>query len=52
MMSSNISYKDITMEDVKTAILITEYYPKPAPEGEVPAEPVRTADAEVPRHHD
>jgi polygalacturonase len=37
---SNISYKDITMEDVKTAILITEYYPKPAPEGEVPAEPV------------
>jgi polygalacturonase len=37
---SNISYKDITMEDVKTAILITEYYPHPAPEGEVPAEPV------------
>ena len=37
---SDISYKDITMEDVKTAILITEYYPNPAPEGEVPAEPV------------
>jgi polygalacturonase len=37
---SNISYKDITMEDVKTAILITEYYPHAAPEGEVPAEPV------------
>lgn len=37
---SNISYKDITMEDVKTAILITEYYPHPAPEGEVAAEPV------------
>jgi polygalacturonase len=37
---SNISYKDITMEDVKTAILVTEYYPHPAPEGEVPAEPV------------
>ena len=37
---SNISYKDITMEDVKTAILVTEYYPKPAPEGEVPAEAV------------
>ncbi len=37
---SNISYKDITMEDVKTAILITEYYPHPAPEGEVPAEAV------------
>jgi polygalacturonase len=37
---SNISYKDITMEDVKTAILITEYYPHPAPEGEIPSEPV------------
>jgi polygalacturonase len=37
---SNISYKDITMEDVKTAILITEYYPHAAPEGAVPAEPV------------
>lgn len=37
---SNLSFKDITMEDVKTAILITEYYPKPAPEGEVPAAPV------------
>src|ERR1035437_2864026 len=34
---SNISYKDITMENVETAILITEYYPRPAPEGEVPA---------------
>jgi polygalacturonase len=37
---SNITYKDISMEDVKTAILITEYYPHEAPEGEVPAEPV------------
>lgn len=37
---SNISFKDITMEDVKIAILITEYYPHAAPEGEVPAEPV------------
>jgi polygalacturonase len=37
---SNISYKDITMEDVKTAILITEYYPHPAPKGDVPAEAV------------
>jgi len=37
---SNISFKDLTMEDVKTAILITEYYPHPAPEGDVPAEPV------------
>src|ERR1019366_1796936 len=35
---SNITFNDITMEDVKTAILITEYYPHPAPEGEVPAE--------------
>ena len=37
---SNISYKDITMEDVKTAILITEYYPSAPPPGEVPAAPV------------
>jgi polygalacturonase len=37
---SNISYKDITMEDVKTAILVTEYYPSPAPSGEVPSVPV------------
>ena len=37
---SNITYKDITMDDVKTAILVTEYYPRPAPEGEVPSVPV------------
>lgn len=37
---SNITFTDITMVDVKTAILITEYYPHPAPEGEVPAAPV------------
>jgi polygalacturonase len=37
---SNISFKDLTMEDVTTAILITEYYPHPSPEGVVPAEPV------------
>ena len=37
---SNISFKDITMEDVKTAILVTEYYPHPAPRGEVEAAPV------------
>ncbi|WP_263378862.1 glycoside hydrolase family 28 protein [Granulicella paludicola] len=36
----NITFKDIDMVDVKTAILITEYYPHPAPEGEVPAEPI------------
>jgi polygalacturonase len=46
---SNISYKDITMDDVKTPILITEYYPKPAPEGEVPAEPVGRL---TPKFHD
>jgi hypothetical protein len=28
------------MEDVKTAILVTEYYPSPAPAGEVPSVPV------------
>ncbi len=37
---SNIYYKDITMEDVKTAILVTEYYPSPAPAGEVPSVPM------------
>jgi polygalacturonase len=37
---SNISFKDITMEDVKTSILISEYYPKALPEGEVAAAPV------------
>ena len=46
---SNISYKDITMVDVKTAILITEYYPHPAPEGDVPAEPVGRL---TPKFHD
>jgi polygalacturonase len=45
---SNLSFKDITMEDVKTAILITEYYPHPAPSGEVPAEPVTRL---TPRFH-
>jgi polygalacturonase len=38
---SNISFKDITMENVKTSILISEYYPKTLPEGEVKAEPVQ-----------
>lgn len=46
---SNISYKDITMEDVKTAILVTEYYPHPAPEGEVPAAPITRL---TPKFHD
>ena len=38
---SNISFKDITMDGVKTSILISEYYPKVMPEGPVPAEPVQ-----------
>ncbi len=38
---SDLSFKDITMEDVRTSILISEYYPKVMPEGEVPAEPVQ-----------
>lgn len=37
---SNISFKDIDMVDVKTAILISEYYPKVFPEGEVQSAPV------------
>jgi polygalacturonase len=38
---SNISFKEITMEDVKTSILISEYYPKAMPEGDVAPEPVQ-----------
>ncbi len=49
---SNISFKDITMEDVKTAILVTEYYPHTAPEGEVRVRACRQTYAEVPRHID
>ena len=37
---SDISFKDITMEDVKTSILISAYYPKAMPEGDVKAEPL------------
>lgn len=36
----NISFKDITMDDVKTSILISEYYPKVLPEGDVAVAPV------------
>jgi len=36
----NISFKDITMEDVKSSILISEYYPKVLPEGEVAPAPI------------
>ena len=35
-----MTFKDITMEDVKTPILISEYYPKVAPQGEVASAPV------------
>jgi polygalacturonase len=45
----NITFKDIDMVDVKTAILITEYYPHAAPEGEVPAAPI---DRLTPFFHD
>ena len=38
---SDLSFKDITMDDVRTSILISEYYPKVMPEGEVPAEKVQ-----------
>ena len=37
---SGLTFKDITMENVRTAILISAYYPKVAPEGEVAAAPV------------
>jgi polygalacturonase len=38
---SDLSFKDITMDDVRTSILISEYYPKVMPEGPVAAEPVQ-----------
>jgi polygalacturonase len=37
---SDIYFKDINMEDVKTSILISEYYPKALPEGPVDPAPV------------
>ncbi len=37
---SNLTFKDITMENVRTAILISEYYPKVMPEGDVAAAPI------------
>jgi polygalacturonase len=46
---SDITFKDIDMVDVKTAILISEYYPKVYPEGEVAAEPVQRL---TPKFHD
>lgn len=46
---SGIRVKDVVMEDVKTAILISEYYPKTLPEGEVAAAPVTRL---TPKFHD
>ena len=46
---SDISFKNIDMVDVKTAILISEYYPKVYPEGDVAAEPVQRL---TPHFHD
>jgi polygalacturonase len=37
---SGIVFKDLTMNNVKFAILVSEYYPKVFPEGEVAAAPV------------
>ncbi len=37
---SNLSFKDIRMTGVKTAILITEYYPDTPPDGDNPPKPV------------
>ena len=37
---SDISFQDIDMTDVKTAILITEYYPGTPPEGDNLAKPI------------
>ena len=36
----NIVFKDITMDDVKTSVLISEYYPKALPDGPVAPAPV------------
>ena len=46
---SDLTFKDITMQDVKTSILISEYYPKAMPEGEVAAAPVQRL---TPHFHD
>lgn len=36
----DISFKDITMENVRTSILISEYYPKVLPKGDVAPAPI------------
>jgi polygalacturonase len=45
----NIVFRDITMDGVKTAVLISEYYPKTLPTGEVAPEPVQRL---TPHFHD
>jgi polygalacturonase len=45
----NITFKDITMDGVKVSVLISEYYPKALPEGEVASEPVQRL---TPHFHD
>jgi polygalacturonase len=42
-------FRDLDMKDVKTAILISEYYPKVVPEGDVAAAPVTRL---TPHFHD
>jgi polygalacturonase len=37
---SHLEFRDIDMKDVKTPILISEYYPKVLPEGDIAAAPV------------
>lgn len=37
---SNIVFKDITMDHVRTALLVSAYYPQVFPEGEVAAAPI------------
>ncbi len=46
---SHLVFRDIDMKDVKTAILISEYYPKVLPEGNVAAAPVTRL---TPHFHD
>jgi polygalacturonase len=47
--TSDLTFKDITMQDVRTSILISEYYPKAMPEGDVAAAPVTRL---TPHFHD
>ncbi|ADW70288.1 glycoside hydrolase family 28 protein [Granulicella tundricola] len=47
--TSDLTFKDITMDDVRTSILISEYYPKAMPEGEVASAPITRL---TPHFHD